>query len=283
MPAWTELTDNERRFAARLMEAFAAFLEHTDEHLGRYVDALRDMGQFDNTVFIAMSDNGASQEGGRTGVLDEMLYFNGMTEDVDRAVERLDLIGTAESHTNYPWGWAMAGNTPLKRYKQNTHAGGVRDPFIVHWPAGILGAGRNGAIVARGSSNGGFVLYVRDRRLVFDDNHFHAHTAVVSDVVLLEGPCTVGVRMDRDGKSGHATLLLEGVEVGSVHIPRMAAMVSSTGMDVSRSQAPVCDDYAPPFVFEGRLSRVVFDIAARTPKSARREALATERKVQGQQ
>jgi arylsulfatase A-like enzyme len=473
VPAWTELTDNERRFAARLMEAFAAFLEHTDAQLGRYVDALRDMGRLDNTLLVAMSDNGASQEGGRTGVLDEMLYFNGMKEDVERAVGRLDAIGTADSHTNYPWGWAMCGNTPLKRYKQNTHAGGVRDPFIVHWPAGVkdaggirrqfhhvtdvaptvlelvgiappesfegvaqmpvhgtsmayaladdaagaptrkrtqyfemfghrgiwhdgwkavcfhkpgadydteawelyhadadaseaidlatahperlrelvalwwaeaerhgvlplddrrlgelfraararggstmrdryvlypplsrwnadvspptgtrpfvlaaeieLGEGRGGAIVARGGSNGGYALYVRERRLAFAYNHFHEHTRVVSDVALPSGPCTVAVRIERDGEAATATLLLDGAGIGSVRIPRTAAMVSSTGMDVGRSQAPVCDDYAPPFAFEGRIRRVVFDIAPRTPRTARREEVMVERRVQGQQ
>jgi len=56
-------------------------------------------------------------------------------------------------------------------------------------------------------------------------------------------------------------------EVGSVTLPEMAAMVSSTGIDVVRSTAPVFHDYAPPFDFEGRIRRVVFDIASRTPKS----------------
>ena len=98
---WDQLTDNERAFAARLQEAFAAFLDHTDHHLGRYIDALDGVGQLDNTIFVAMSDNGASQEGGPTGVLDEMRYFNGLPEDVDEAVKRLDLIGGPDSHTNY--------------------------------------------------------------------------------------------------------------------------------------------------------------------------------------
>ena len=89
--------------------------------------------------------------------------------------------------------------------------------------------------------------------------------------------------MAREGKSGTATLLLDGAEIGSVTVPEMAAMVSSTGMDVGRSTAPVCHDYTPPFEFEGHIRRVVFDIASRTPKTERREALSTERKVQGQQ
>src|SRR5271166_7064181 len=83
-----------------------------------------------------------SQEGGPIGVLDEMRHFNSMREDLDAAVARLDDIGGPNSHSNIPWGWAQAGNTPLKWYKQNTHGGGVRDPLIVHWPAGLKSGGQ---------------------------------------------------------------------------------------------------------------------------------------------
>jgi arylsulfatase len=134
---WDELSDDERVFAARLQEAFAAFLEHTDDQIGRFTDFLDQTGRLDNTIFVLLSDNGASQEGLSTGVFDEFRYFNGFPEDVSEAVKRLDDIGTIRSHCNYPWGWAMVGNTPNKWYKQNTHGGGVRDPLIVHWPAGI--------------------------------------------------------------------------------------------------------------------------------------------------
>lgn len=138
---WEALSDNERRFAARLQEAFAAQLDHTDAQIGRLVRFLEEVGQLDDTLLIVMSDNGASQEGGPTGVFDEMRWFNGMAEDVDQAVQRLDDIGGPESHSNIPWGWAQAGNTPLKWYKQNTHGGGVRDPLIVHWPNGVSDGG----------------------------------------------------------------------------------------------------------------------------------------------
>ncbi|MBV9330611.1 MAG: arylsulfatase, partial [Alphaproteobacteria bacterium] len=138
---WTDLSVNERKFAARLQEAFAAMLEHTDVQIGRLVSFLKEMGEWENTLFILLSDNGASQEGGQTGVLDEMKWFNGMAEDVDAAVERLDDIGGPNSHCNIPWGWAQAGNSPLKWYKQNTHGGGVRDPLILHWPGKISAAG----------------------------------------------------------------------------------------------------------------------------------------------
>ena len=86
--------------------------------------------RLDDTLLVVLSDNGASQEGGPTGVFDEMRWFNGMREDVDAAVKRLDDIGGPESHSNIPWGWAQAGNAPLKWYKQNTHGGGVRDPLV---------------------------------------------------------------------------------------------------------------------------------------------------------
>ncbi len=138
---WDELSENEQRLAARLQEAFAAFLDHTDAQIGRLVDFLSSIDELDNTIFIVTSDNGASQEGFATGVVDEMRFFNGFPEDVDAAQDRLDDIGGPKSHTNYPWGWAQVGNTPLKWYKQNTFGGGVRDPLIVHWPERISDAG----------------------------------------------------------------------------------------------------------------------------------------------
>jgi arylsulfatase len=139
--AWDDMPEDHRRLAARLQEAFAAFLEHTDAQIGRLLDALERLGRLDNTLFILQSDNGASQEGGPFGVLHEMKFFNGILETPEEAVHRLDDIGGPHSHANYPWGWAQAGNTPFKWYKQNTHEGGVHVPLIVHWPAGIDDAG----------------------------------------------------------------------------------------------------------------------------------------------
>jgi arylsulfatase len=138
---WDELSSNQQLLAARLQEAFAAFLEHTDDQVGRLVDGLEELGRLDNTLFILLSDNGASQEGGPFGLLHEMKYFNFILDDPDQAVERVDDIGGPHSHTNYPWGWAQAGNTPFKWYKQNTHEGGVHVPLIMHWPSGIAGRG----------------------------------------------------------------------------------------------------------------------------------------------
>lgn len=138
---WDALSGNEQRLAARLQEAFAAMLEHTDAQVGRLLAELQRLGAWDNTLLMLLSDNGASQEGGATGILNDLRYYNGMPEDVDLAVERLADIGGPNSSCNIPWGWAQAGNSPLKWYKQNTHGGGVRDPLIVHWPGRIAQPG----------------------------------------------------------------------------------------------------------------------------------------------
>lgn len=139
---WAELTDDERTFAARLQEAFAAFLDHTDTQIGRLTEFLRERGMLDNTLIFFMSDNGASQEGGPRGVMDEFSFFNLQPENLDDIIaNRLDDIGGEHSHSNIPWGWAQAGNTPLRWYKQNTYGGGIRDPLIVHWPARIADRG----------------------------------------------------------------------------------------------------------------------------------------------
>jgi len=138
---WAELSESEQTLALRLQEAFAGFLDHTDHHIGRVASFLQAIGELDNTVFLVMSDNGASQEGGAMGVIDSMRYYNGIPATIEESMARLDDIGGPNSHSNYPWGWAQAGNTPGKRYKQNTHGGGVRDPLVVHWPAGITDRG----------------------------------------------------------------------------------------------------------------------------------------------
>ena len=142
VPAWNDLTPNQQAFSARLQEAFAALLEHTDVQIGRLVDFLESRGQLDNTMQMVVSDNGASREGGPFGVMDEFSFFNAAWEDVDEIVaDRLDDIGGPHSHSNYPWGWAQAGNSPLRWYKQNTYGGGVRDPLVIHWPNGIRDGG----------------------------------------------------------------------------------------------------------------------------------------------
>ena len=139
--AWDELTPDQRRLYARLQEVFAGFLTQADEHIGRLVNFLEESGQLDNTIFIVVSDNGASQEGRLTGSYNYVLYFNQLPENEALNLKHFDELGGPTTYPHYPMGWAMAGNTPFKMYKQNTHAGGNTDPFIVHWPKGIKDKG----------------------------------------------------------------------------------------------------------------------------------------------
>ncbi len=139
VPAWDSLTDETRRLYARYMEAFAGFLSHTDDQLGRLVDFLERTGDLDNTVLLVLSDNGASSEGGPTGSVNDIRPWNMAPRSVEEALGRIDEIGGPLCHNNYPWGWTVAGNTPFRRWKREVHEGGVADPLIVHWPAGTAG------------------------------------------------------------------------------------------------------------------------------------------------
>jgi arylsulfatase len=139
--AWDDLSPERRALYARMQEAFAGFLDHTDDQIGRLVDFLQSLGVLDDTLIVLVSDNGASQEGGRNGTLNELAYFNLLPTPAEDMAERLDQIGGPNIYNNYPWGWAQVGNTPLRYYKQNTYEGGIRDPFIMHWPNGISDAG----------------------------------------------------------------------------------------------------------------------------------------------
>ena len=139
---WDELTANEKLFACRLQEAFAAMLDHTDAQIGRLLAFLDEMQIRDNTMIVLLSDNGASREGGPQGVMDEWSFFNAEWEDVDEIVaNRLDDIGTKNAHSNYPWGWSQVGNTPCRWYKSQTYGGGIRDSLVISWPKGIADPG----------------------------------------------------------------------------------------------------------------------------------------------
>jgi len=139
--AWNEHSDDEHRIFTRLQAAYAAMLHHADREIGRLIDAIEAMNRLDETLIIVLSDNGASQEGGPLGFVNAMGPFNGRPEDLAEKLARIDDIGGPNTHSNFPWGWSMAANTPLKRYKQNTHGGGIRDPLVIHWPAGLGDAG----------------------------------------------------------------------------------------------------------------------------------------------
>jgi arylsulfatase A-like enzyme len=138
---WDSLGADEKRLYARMMEVYAGFLEHTDHHIGRLIEALESAGKLDNTLIMLISDNGASAEGGKTGSVNENRFFNFVPESLADNLKAIDELGGPKYFNHYPQGWAHAGNTPFRRWKRETYRGGVSDPFIVHWPAGIRARG----------------------------------------------------------------------------------------------------------------------------------------------
>jgi arylsulfatase len=139
--AWDEHSAEEKRVFTRLQSAFAGMLDHADRHLARLIAFLEKAGVRENTLILVLSDNGASQEGGPLGFVNAMGPYNFRPEPIAEKLRRIDEIGGPDSHTNFPHGWAMASNTPLRRYKQNTHGGGIRDPFVMTWPKRVAAKG----------------------------------------------------------------------------------------------------------------------------------------------
>ncbi len=137
---WDELPPREKELYARYMEVFAAMVGSVDRATGHLLDELAAMGELDNTIVIFTSDNGASREGEMVGTTGYMVHLTA-GDDVDADHDRLDLIGGPQTSPHYPRGWAMAGNTPFRLYKINTHAGGHTVPFVMSWPAGGIGGG----------------------------------------------------------------------------------------------------------------------------------------------
>ena len=138
---WEDCTEDERRVFLRLQAVYAGMLDHSDLHLARLIAHLDVSGQLDDTLILVLSDNGASQEGGPQGFINALGPYSGIPEPMEEKLARLDDIGGPDTHTNFPWGWAMTANTPLKRYKQNTHGGGIRDPLVISWPSGLTARG----------------------------------------------------------------------------------------------------------------------------------------------
>ena len=142
VPHWDELDETEQRVAARFMETYAGFAEHADVQVGRFVDALEEMGVLDDTlIFYLLGDNGASGEGGPRGTFREHLVGHGIQDDTADMAARLDTLGDPTTYAIYPVGWALAMNTPYPWTKQLAHLGGTRDGMIVRWGNGIEARG----------------------------------------------------------------------------------------------------------------------------------------------
>jgi arylsulfatase A-like enzyme len=139
---WETLSDDERRLFARMAEVYAGFVSYTDDQIGRLIDYLEESGQLDNTIVVVVSDNGASGEGGPNGSFNENKMFNNVPDTIEANLPRLDELGTPTSYNHYNTGWAWAFDTPFPYWKRFAgYEGGVADPLIVAWPAGIAARG----------------------------------------------------------------------------------------------------------------------------------------------
>lgn len=144
IPAWDSLTPLQKKTYARFQEVFAGMAAHTDHEIGRMIQFLERRGLLDNTIIVLnVGDNGASQEGGPEGTFNDSIYFNRVAmPTAEENAKHYDQMGSEFTSPHYPVGWAMAGNTPFRRYKQDaSNEGGTRDPLIIHWPARIKDRG----------------------------------------------------------------------------------------------------------------------------------------------
>jgi arylsulfatase len=144
--AWDSLTPDQKKLYERFFEVYAGYLAYTDFEVGRLINHLKEIGQFDNTlIFISIGDNGASKEGSEEGTIDRSSIRRPITEEENVAynLANIDKIGTPESKNgNYPLGWAQAADTPFKYWKSDANSeGGTHNPLIVYWSKGIKDKG----------------------------------------------------------------------------------------------------------------------------------------------
>src|SRR5262249_823718 len=121
IPAWDSFDPTMQAVLARQMEVYAGFLEHTDHHVGRLLDAIRDLEILDDTlIYLIIGDNGASAEGTPQGTFNEMITLSGMAgiETAEFMMARIDKFGSPEAFNHYAVCWAHAMDTPYQWTKQ---------------------------------------------------------------------------------------------------------------------------------------------------------------------
>ena len=143
IPAWADMSADQKRLFERQMETFAGFAAHTDHEVGRLVAQLEAIGALDNTLFYyIVGDNGASAEGGPEGTFNEMMALNGIIGKADQMMQHIDTWGDPTTFPHFAIGWAWAGNAPFQWTKQvASHFGGTRNGMVLHWPKGIKAKG----------------------------------------------------------------------------------------------------------------------------------------------
>ena len=138
---WDTLDEESKKLFRRMAEVWAGFESYTDYEIGRLLDFIEDLGEWDNTIFIVTSDNGASGEGTPTGSVNENLFFNGITDTIENNMKYYDVLGSIDTYNHYPTGWAQAFCTPYKMFKRYSWNGGIVDPLLISWPDKIKASG----------------------------------------------------------------------------------------------------------------------------------------------
>jgi arylsulfatase A-like enzyme len=138
---WDSLSEEEKRLFSRMAEVYAGFSEYTDAQVGRIVDYLEESGQLENTIIFYCADNGASGEGSPNGSVNENKIFNAYPDRIEDNLPLIDQLGSPDTYNHYPTGWAVAFSTPYRMFKRYCYQGGVADPLVIHWPAGIKARG----------------------------------------------------------------------------------------------------------------------------------------------
>lgn len=136
--AWNDLNDEQKIFRSREMEIYAAMIDYLDESVGRLFDYLKKIDQYDNTMIIFLSDNGASET-----TIEDYAELGGKTAEYlssfDNSIENLGLIN---SMTDIGPGWAWALNTPFRMTKGYVSQGGIQTPLIIKFPGRMKFAGK---------------------------------------------------------------------------------------------------------------------------------------------
>lgn len=122
-PKWDQLTEKERRYEARKMEIYSAMVDNLDDNVGRLFDYLRETGQYENTMIVFISDNGAD-------ALNHKIFF----KDGPETDDSYDNLGKVGSNINYGLRWAEVSNAPLYLNKGTMGEGGVRVPALIKMP-----------------------------------------------------------------------------------------------------------------------------------------------------
>ena len=115
--AWSDLTEKQKDEEDLKMAVYAAMIDRVDQNLGRLFEKVKELGKWDNTLILFLTDNGACPEQPNT------------TPNIPP--------GPVESYRTVSVGWANASNTPYRRFKSTDYEGGTRTPFIAHWPGVI--------------------------------------------------------------------------------------------------------------------------------------------------